>query len=114
MLASMAPFCEFGEMVTSSGSDNLAVHEDDWPRWNLVRAKKVARRVIEDGLILKGERECASVDLGKRVRVHELEEGRSRICAKDVNFVASALIEPGLQCKSTKGRCRGGLRLFAG
>ena len=34
--------------------------------------------------------------MGKRVRVHEFEKGWSRIGAKDMNFVASALIEPGL------------------
>jgi hypothetical protein len=34
--------------------------------------------------------------LRKRVRVHEFEEGWSRIGAKDVNFVTSALIEPSL------------------
>jgi hypothetical protein len=78
------------------GPDKLAVQEDNWSTWNLGRTKKLARRVIEDGLVLKGEWECASVDLRKRVCVHELEEGRSRIGAKDVNFVASALIEPGL------------------
>lgn len=64
--------------------------------WNPGRAKKSAGRVIEDGLILERECECASVDLRKRIRVHELEEGRTRTGAKDVNFVASALIEPGL------------------
>jgi hypothetical protein len=40
--------------------------------------------------------------LGKRVRIHELEEGWSRIGAKDVNFVASALIEPGLSASQRR------------
>lgn len=77
--------------------------------WNLGRAKKSAGRVIEDGLILKRECECASVDLRKRVRVHELEEGRTRIGAKDVNLVASALIEPGLSASQRVD----GVHLFA-
>ena len=82
--------------------DNLAIHKDNWPTWNVGGAKEIARRVIETGLILKREWECASVDLGKRVRIHELEEGWTRIGAKDVNFVASALIEPSLS--ASQGR----------
>jgi hypothetical protein len=60
------------------------------------------RRVIKDGLILKRECECTFVDLGKHVHIHELEEGWSRIGAKDVNFVASALIEPGLSASQQR------------
>lgn len=42
--------------------------------------------------------------MGKRVGFHEVEKGWPRIGRKDVDFIASALIEPGLRV-SQKGRC---------
>jgi hypothetical protein len=51
--------------------------------------------------------------LGKRVRVHELEEGWSRIGAKDVNFVASALIEPDLSASQRRADAERGCVFFA-
>ena len=89
------------------GPDNLAIDKENWPTWNLSRTEKFARRVIEDRLVLKGEWECASVDLRKRVRVHELKEGWPRIGAKDVNLVAGALIEPGLRANRRRADARG-------
>jgi len=50
--------------------------------------------------------------LRKRVGVHELEDGWPGIGAKDVDFVASALIEPGL-CASRGRANAGGMRLYA-
>lgn len=94
----------FGETL---GSNNLAIHKDNWPTRNLSRAEKIACRVIEDGLILKGEWECAPVDLRKRVCVHELEEGWPRIGTKDVYLVAGALIEPSLQSSQQRADARG-------
>jgi hypothetical protein len=89
------------------GSDNLAIHKHNWPTRNLIRAEKIACRVIEDRLILEGEWECASVDLRKRVRVHELEEGWPRIGTKNVYLVAGALIEPSLQSSQENADARG-------
>ena len=44
----------------------------------------------------------------KRVRVDELKEGWAWIGAEDVNFVASALIEPGLSASQRRADGEGG------
>ena len=64
MLGSMALICEMDD-GNVLGPDDLAIHEDDWPTWNLGGAKKFAGGAIEDRLILKRKWECASVDLRK-------------------------------------------------
>jgi hypothetical protein len=87
--------------------DNLAVHKADWPTWNLVRAKEFSRRTIKDWVVFKGKRESASVDLGKCVGINELEKGRTRIGAKDVDLVAGTLVKPGLRARQ-RGRGAGG------
>jgi hypothetical protein len=89
------------------GPDYLAVQEDNWSTWNVSRAEQLSRRVIENRLVLKGERKCASVDLRKRIRVHELEESWSRIGSQDVYLVASTLIEPGLRAQPAKADAGG-------
>lgn len=78
------------------GQDDLAVDKGNGPTWNLIRAKKFARRVVKDWVVLKGKGERTSVDLGESVCVHELKESRTRIGAKDVDLIAGTLVEPGL------------------
>jgi hypothetical protein len=76
---------------------DLAVDKDDRSTGNLVGAKKLASRVVEDRLIFKVERKRASVDLRERISLHELEERRAGIGAEDVDLVARALVEPSLK-----------------
>lgn len=86
-------------MVALAGKDGLSVDKAEGSTWNLVGAKEFTRRVVKDRVVLKGERECASVDLRESVGVHELQEGRTRIGTKDVDLVSGTLIEPGLRVR---------------
>ena len=81
------------------GQDDLAVDKANGPTWNPIGAKKFARRVIKDWVVLKGKGESTSVDLRKSVCIHEPKESRTRICAKDVDLIAGTLIEPGLRAR---------------
>jgi len=88
------------------GQDDFAVDKPNGPTWNLVGAKEFTRRVVKDWVVLKGKGESASVNLGKSVCVHELKESRTRIGAKDVDFLAGTLIEPGLRARQRGWRDR--------
>jgi hypothetical protein len=81
------------------GKDGLSVDKAEGSTWNLVRAKEFTRGVVKDRVVLKGEREGASVDLRESVGVHELQEGRTRIGTKDVDLVSGTFIEPGLRAR---------------
>ena len=81
------------------GQDDFAVDKADRPTWNLVGAEEFARRVVKDWVVLEGEGESTSVDLGKSVWVHELKESRTRIGAEDVDLIAGTLVEPGLRAR---------------
>ena len=59
-------------LCETAGKDGLSVDKADGPTWNLVGAKEFTRRVVKDWVVFKGEGECASVDLGESVGVHEL------------------------------------------
>lgn len=91
------------------GQDDFAVDKANGPTRNLVGAKEFARRVVKDWVVLKGKGESASVGLGKSVCVHELKESRTRIGAKDVDFIAGTLVEPGLDPTPDSGEEGGGV-----
>lgn len=63
------------------------------PMWNLVEAQEFACGAVKDWVVLKCKGESTSIDLGE---IHELGESRTRIGAKDIDFIAGTLIKPGL------------------